>query len=55
MGGIHAGNCSEGWAPAAGEWVDGVLLEMMHHSGVPVICTPVSEIYAQRYYTIYIA
>ena len=32
----------------------GMLLEMMHHSGVPVTCTPVSEIYAQRYCT-YIA
>ena len=34
------------------------LLEMMHHSGVPVIrhlCTPVFLIYAQRYCTIYMA
>ena len=31
------------------------MLEMMHHLGVPVICTPVSEICAQRYCTIYIA
>ena len=34
-----------------------ILLEMMHHSGLVIrhLCTPVSEIYAQRYCTIYIA
>ena len=34
------------------------MLEMMHHSGVPVIrhlCTPVFLIYGQRYYTISMA
>ena len=38
--------------------VDVWVLEMMHHSGVSVIrylCTPVSEICAQSYCTIYIA